>query len=249
MGLRTLRRAFLIVCAGVVVAAMVAVMPATATAGGLQLTVTPKVAAAQAASTKLYVYPPTAHPYGHTYSAWEVRWVQWWVGVPAPQNPVTDVTGAYCAEGQSGPVWYLASDMGENSVRNCTVPAGEAILISPDLYECSTAEGDGNTFAALSRCATSGMDDATQADVTVDGVHLTHLLTRYRFKTSLFTFKYPAVNVMNVSGPGVTKSAADGVIFMLAPLAAGRHTLDLRFAFKAPVSIAGEVTYHLTVLG
>ena len=39
MSLRTLHRVFLTVCAGVVLAAMVAVMPATATAGGLQLTV------------------------------------------------------------------------------------------------------------------------------------------------------------------------------------------------------------------
>ncbi|MGD0985806.1 MAG: acyl-CoA thioester hydrolase/BAAT C-terminal domain-containing protein [Acidimicrobiales bacterium] len=46
MGLRTMHRVFLVVCAGVVLAAMVAVKPATATAGGLQLTVTPSVSAA-----------------------------------------------------------------------------------------------------------------------------------------------------------------------------------------------------------
>jgi len=46
MGLRAVHRVFLIVCAGVVLAAMVAVMPATATTGGLQLKVTPKVSAA-----------------------------------------------------------------------------------------------------------------------------------------------------------------------------------------------------------
>ena len=51
MGLRTLRRAVLIACAGVVLAAMVAVMPATATAGGLQVTVSPKVSAADAPLT------------------------------------------------------------------------------------------------------------------------------------------------------------------------------------------------------
>jgi dienelactone hydrolase len=45
MGLRAVHRVFLIVCAGVVLAAMVAVMPATATAGGLQLKVSPKVSA------------------------------------------------------------------------------------------------------------------------------------------------------------------------------------------------------------
>ncbi len=46
MGLRAVHRVFLIACAGVVLAAMVAVMPATATAGGLQLTVRPTVSAA-----------------------------------------------------------------------------------------------------------------------------------------------------------------------------------------------------------
>ncbi len=46
MGLRAVHRVFLSVCAGVVLAAMVAVMPATATAGGLQLTVSPTVSAA-----------------------------------------------------------------------------------------------------------------------------------------------------------------------------------------------------------
>ncbi|MGD0945606.1 MAG: acyl-CoA thioesterase/bile acid-CoA:amino acid N-acyltransferase family protein [Acidimicrobiales bacterium] len=46
MGLRTLHRALLIAGAGVVLAAMVAVMPATATAGGLQFAVGPKVSAA-----------------------------------------------------------------------------------------------------------------------------------------------------------------------------------------------------------
>ena len=50
MGLRTLHRVLLVVCAGVVLAAMVAVMPATATAGGLQLTVSPKLSAADTPS-------------------------------------------------------------------------------------------------------------------------------------------------------------------------------------------------------
>jgi dienelactone hydrolase len=46
MGLRTLYRVLLIAGGGAVLAAMVAVMPATATAGGLRLTVSPRVSAA-----------------------------------------------------------------------------------------------------------------------------------------------------------------------------------------------------------
>jgi hypothetical protein len=205
--------------------------------------------AAQAASALPSVYSPQSHPYGHTYSQWGARWVQWWLGMPAVQDPVADTTGAYCAEGQSGPVWYLASNYGGPDVRNCTVPAGKALLIPPAVAECSTAQGNGNTFGALSSCAKGNMDTVTEAGVTVDGVHLTGLLTRYRFKTSLFTVKYPLENVMTVVGPGVTKSVAGAIMVILAPLAAGQHTVDLSFSYAAPISEAGTVTYHLTVRG
>jgi len=83
--------------------------------------------------------------------------------------------------------------------------------------------------------------------VTVDGVHLTNLLTRYRFQTLLFTLAYPADNFMGVPGPGTTKSVAGGILVILAPLSAGRHTVDLRSRYGPPVSMTGDVTYHLTV--
>ncbi len=82
--------------------------------------------------------------------------------------------------------------------------------------------------------AAPSIGSVTEADVTVDGVHLTNLLTRYRFTTPLFTFAYPADNVLGVPGPGTTKSVADGLLVMLAPLAAGRHALDLRFRSGPP---------------
>ncbi len=67
MGLRAVHRVFLIACAGVVLAAMVAVMPATATAGGLQLTVRPTVSAADTPlSIRVSGVQPGANvPYGH----------------------------------------------------------------------------------------------------------------------------------------------------------------------------------------
>ncbi len=164
------------------------------------------------------------------------------MAIPAPVNPESDHTGAYCAVGQSGPVWNLLTNMGGSDVRTCTVPAGKALLISPVLWESSVAELDGTTFAALRSCAKGHMD-GTEADVTVDGVHLANLPTRYRFQTPLFTFKYPADNVFRLPGPGTTKSVTDGIFVMLAPLAAGRHTIDLSYFGQG----SGEVTYHLTI--
>ena len=88
--------------------------------------------AAQARSAKPVVYPPQAHPYGHTYTEWEVMFWQWWLAIPAPENPFADDSGAYCAVHQSGPVWYLFWDhLGGTIVRSCTVPAGKAFLVTP----------------------------------------------------------------------------------------------------------------------
>ena len=186
---------------------------------------------AQATSALPRVYPPQAHPYGHTYSQWAVRFVQWLMAIPTSHNPWTDSTGAYCAEGQSGPVWYLVNYSGKmnvagygggTTVRTCTVPAGKAVLISPDFQVCSTVEGNGNTFADLSSCAKGYADEETQADVTVDGAHIPNLLTRYRFATPLFTFRYPADNLLWMTTAGVTNSAADAFLVMLAPLVSGK---------------------------
>ena len=88
-----------------------------------------------------------------------------------------------------------------------------------------------------------------EVGITVDGVHLTGLLNSYRFKTSLFSFSYPANNVMGVKGPGTTKSAADAIIVSVAPLAPGQHSVDPSFRFAAPVNMAGTITYDLTVRG
>lgn len=100
----------------------------------------------------------------------------------------------------------------------------------------------------LGSCAKGDMDEMAQADLMVDGVHVPNLVTRYRFKTPLFTFKYPADNVLLVSGPGVSKSAGEGIFVMLARLSAGPHTVAMHWADLPPGS-TGDVTYHLTVRG
>ena len=254
MGLRTLHRVFLIVCAGVVLAAMVAVMPATATTGSLQLAVSPKVPAAQAASTKLYVYPPTAHPYGHSYTQWAVHFFQWWAAIPASQNPWLDKSGAHCAQGQSGPVWYLLNGIvNGTTVRACTVPAGKALIIDDGLGECSTVEGNGTTFQVLRACVKS-YGPATKAYVTVDGVRITNVVTSYQFWTPLYTFNYPAGSIFStpngkqVPGSGTSKSVGEVWMVILAPLGVGQHTVEL-YTNDPHLKWVGDVTYHLTVRG
>lgn len=74
------------------------------------------------------VRPPQSQPYGHTYGEWADRWWQWVDSIPKSVNPMIDPTGANCAQGQSGPVWFLAGSPGGSYDRSCTIPAGKAVF-------------------------------------------------------------------------------------------------------------------------
>lgn len=74
------------------------------------------------------IHPPCSRPYGLTYGEWSARWWQWIESIPKATNPNLDTTGADCAQGQTGPVWFLAGDFGGTVVRHCTIPTGVSVL-------------------------------------------------------------------------------------------------------------------------
>jgi len=74
------------------------------------------------------VFPPTVNPYGTSYDEWADRWWQWVDAIPMSSNPMIDPTGANCAVGQSGPVWFIAGSPGGSYERSCTVPAGKGVF-------------------------------------------------------------------------------------------------------------------------
>ncbi len=78
----------------------------------------------------------SAQVLGATIGEWSARWWQWALGIPAPINPVSDLTGANCGVGQQGPVWFLAgtgflSPPPGPVTRDCQVPAQRYIFF-PD---------------------------------------------------------------------------------------------------------------------
>lgn len=205
--------------------------------------------AAQAVSTptSVAVYPPQTHPYGHTYPQWAVRYLQRWLTSPINRSAESDITGKLCADRQSGPVWFLASDYGGTDVRSCTVPAGKALLVPPIYGECSTLEGNGTTFAALSKCAQGYAGAVKTSNVTVDGVQLSGLLPSYLFDNLSYTFAYtPRNNLFGVDATGTSKSAGYMSFVILKPLPPGRHTVTLSYE-QAFEPNSGEVVYHLDV--
>ena len=62
-------------------------------------------------------------------AALTARWWQWVISIGQSENPLLDPTGADCAVGQEGPVWFLGGTFGGPATRSCTVPAGKALLI------------------------------------------------------------------------------------------------------------------------
>ena len=72
--------------------------------------------------------PVNSKIYGKTYAEWTAEWWKWALSFPIDSNPITDTTGEYCDQGQSGPVWFLAGTNNFTSERTCTIPAGKAIF-------------------------------------------------------------------------------------------------------------------------
>src|SRR5690348_896589 len=94
------------------------------------------------------VIPPNAAPHGKTYGEWSAAWSKWAYEAPDGKNPVLDTTGANCAVGQSGHVWFLAGTffVGPQTgpaVRTCTIPPGQMLFFPIGNGFC-VEEGDGS---------------------------------------------------------------------------------------------------------
>ena len=210
------------------------------------------------------VLPPNSHPYGKTYVEWSLQWSRWAYSIPFATNPViNDLTGAYCGNGQSGPVWFLAGTFNPGAItRSCTIPPGKAIFfpiinVNND-YPCPDPNFKPGPGQSMEDFLTNGygdipgakdyIDPVTAADlkVEVDGTSLQNLLS-YRKTSSLYYFTGD-ISLKDTWDPCVTgteqPAVQDGYWIMLAPLSAGKHTLHL---YGNNGIWAPDVTYNLTI--
>ena len=129
------------------------------------------------AAKPAHVAPPQSHPHGQTYSEWAADWWVWALSEPTPTNPLMDPTGAQCASGQTGNVWFLAGsfDAG-NTTRSCSIPTGKA-LVFPMLNNF--------TCAFLNNPPENRTEEFLRAQVagTAAGAFLASESTASRFRT------------------------------------------------------------------
>jgi len=187
------------------------------------------------------VYPINSDPYGKAYSEWAEEWIKWALSIPKAVNPIVDLTGRYCCEGQTYPVWFLAGTFGNSVRRKCEIPPEAAIFFPIIEKECSFAEeGDQlKTDSELCDRATHLMDLVTELKVTIDGVDISNL-KEYRMRSRVFDLVFNSGNVYDVT-PGVTRSVTDGYWLFLKPLPIGYHTVFFRASALIPEGPAAQI--------
>ena len=200
-------------------------------------------------------FQPDTIQYSLPYSDWTAKWWQWLYSVPENRNPAADETGAYCHEGQSGPVWFLAGTFGGLNERVCSIPAGKSILFPVVNQLCTFIDRPTlRTESELRSCAVAANEGVTELMVTIDGQPISEQLLRtYRVQSPLFELNLPEGNILT-GQQGSTQGVSDGFWVFLPPLAPGAHEIHFRgtvvdFTTVSQNNFVTEVLYHITVVG
>ena len=198
------------------------------------------------------VLPPTAHPFGQSYSAWAADWWQWALEQPTATNPLVDPTGANCASRQQGKVWFLAGTITSDPVeRSCTVRVGTALVfpVVNSFYCVDPGQPDpGEAFlreqVAFVRTSATGLT-ATIDEATVRNVRA------YYEESEIFFVDIPADNPLMAPGGTYGPCVDAGYYIAVRSLPPGEHTIH--FGGSLPGSLPGQVvdvdvTYTITVV-
>ena len=194
---------------------------------------------------------------GESAGELSAEWWQWVYSIPGVVNPVLDATGAYCAVGQCGDVWFLAGTFAGAAVRSCIIPEGKTLffpVINNALFDspnqCGQGPGSLGSVKDTRAQAAAFIDSATKLSVTLDGKSVKQT---QRIKSQVFEVSMPADNIyvyFNITpcDPGVYSPAVDdGYYALINPLGVGSHTLHIHA--ESPLSgFVTDVTYNLTVV-
>ncbi len=207
------------------------------------------VVPAQALGISLILPPAPVRPAGQTYSSLAARWWQWALSAPTATNPLVDTTGADCAVGQSGLVWYLAGTANGGSVtRSCTVPFGKTIVfpvVNAIAAAFPTDPADQRTESFLRSEAAAELQGATNLHAEVDGIPVPVQL--YKEQSDVFSTSLPADNIYGLPAGQVLDPSVDaGYYVAVNPVTPGTHTIHWHGEIPS-ASFVVDVTYQLTV--
>jgi hypothetical protein len=191
---------------------------------------------------------------GKSLEELSAEWWQWALSIPTPDNPLLDPTGAKCAVGQQGPVWFIP--VGGSGTRTCSLPDDKPLVFPTLSYvniDTPNVCGQGPesiSVADLRAAAAAVIDGVTNQSVKLDGQVVGNL---ERVQSPVFEVVLPEDNWFdpqctaygNVPGGTYSPSIVDGYFVMLDPPGPGMHTLYVHA--EMPGSSL-DVTWNLTVL-
>lgn len=186
---------------------------------------------------------PHSSPYGRSYAEWFAEYQEWLNEIPLAVNPGADPASPENCDVEDGRIVFIAG-----SGADCVIPRGKATGFSTAFWECSTAEGLGETYAELRRCAVQNWardfsSDVFRTKIWIDGRLLSHprrwtILT----PTPADLIDFPAENLWGAT-PGPSKSVTKGLFYILHPLSRGTHSIKI----QAEHEILGDLTYTYTL--
>jgi hypothetical protein len=202
------------------------------------------------------IFPVNAAPGGKSYGQWTAAWWQWAVSAPAGQNPwFDDTTGQFAAVGQSGQVWFLGASLGGSVERSFTIPQGKMLFLPVTPWIFGSVAGDCGASNPSVTCDVPTLRDSAAVaatsvqtmEVSIDEVPVQDI-RRYRaISPDSFSVTLPQGDVFGLPAGTYTPQVADGYWLMLAPLAAGTHTITVHVIPNPSFGGEFRVIYHLTV--
>jgi len=246
-------------------------LPAAKPSKGLAVLALALTLATTTALAQRGVLPPTATPYGRSYTTWsEAHW-QWLFAQSADHHPLAMDGNVDLSLGQpAGHVWFLGGTFAITTVgttnfgiahRTGTIPAGTALFFPLIDSEDSVAEekagigcypaGTCTSETCLRNCVEGLLSNVTGVFCTIDSVPVANL-QNYQFISSLFTWgPLPANNLFgdptNFPAGLTTQAVSDGFFVMVAPLSAGSHTIHFGGTISGSPTFVQDITYHITV--
>ena len=209
--------------------------------------------------------PRIVPPVGPVYDLLGAAWWKWVLAQPTATNPLTDDTGARCANGQRGPVFFLGGDFGgsaEPVTRDqCVVPRGKFLFFPivnavdvhvPGLDDQDTPQEIWDDLQETLAFSVSEMH------ASIDGVPVRRLdpaTSPYRGCSGpvrgcappAFSIVLPEDNLFGIDAGRYSPAVADGFYLLLAPLAPGPHTISFGGRGNLDGEFTQDITYRLVV--
>lgn len=172
-------------------------------------------------------------------------WWQWAMHFSDQKSPLNDRSGARCAAGQRGPVWFLAGGYGSSKIhRVCTVPPDKAIFF-PLINMAAWPEKGDRTYTCDQAKADAARNNETASGLfaELDGVAIQEL-RQYRVSSekcfNVFAQMPSAKRPYNAY-----PAASDGYWLLLKPLSKGHHVLKFGGRYNQNDSAYGQMVQDI----